>query len=48
MAKCVRATFSPCKVSRVADDIASKAVSKGMAVYVPKHVWKREVRDNGK
>ncbi len=32
-------------IARVADDHAFKMVQNGDAQYIPKNVWKREVRD---
>lgn len=42
--KCVRSTKTGI-VGRLSEAISRQAVLNGWAVYVPKHVWKKEVRD---
>lgn len=45
--KCIR-NIKTGRVFRVTDEKAKFAVAEGAGVYVPKSVWKREVRDKGK
>ena len=42
--KCIKDNITG-NVSRLSDDIARKRVNSGEAVYVAKHIWKKEVRD---
>ena len=44
MAKCIRLKKTG-KIERVSDDEAHQMVSSGKAMYVPKKMWKEEVRD---
>jgi len=41
--KCIRPKTGP--VKRVSDQEAFELVQSGKAQYVPKNVWKKEVRD---
>lgn len=45
--KCIR-NLKTNEVTRVTDSIADNAVDSGSHVYVPKSIWKSEVRDVGK
>lgn len=42
--KCIQYLDSK-KVHRVHDEVAHRAVNNALAIYVPKHVWKKGVRD---
>lgn len=42
--KCVQYSATG-SIERISDDKASKLVKDGMAVFVPKSTWKKEVRD---
>lgn len=41
--KCVR--YKDGVVDRISDEKAHEAVSQKQATYVPKNIWKKEVRD---
>ena len=44
--KCIK--FTDGKIVRVANSKAESFVNKGEATYIPKSVWKEQVRDKGK